>query len=220
MYNYENEPTMLDRATDLLERADKLDQAVSELQVFRSLLEDLDARTPIHLPPLELSRQQVEVIHAVRAAILRTAIALAVAILDSKGRDRASFGQIAELLKDTKLIEFFLEKRGHNNIAKAAMSKKLQEACDRYHQIYTGQPFQRVQQLRHDEIAHLLNREQPTPTSQHSDVVAIIDEIEDQVITLLKGLGMSPHFITLKEQAVEEAKLCWDTYFAGVAALH
>jgi hypothetical protein len=210
---------MLDRATDLLERADKLDKAVRELQVFRSLLEDLDARTAIHLPPLELSRQQVEAIHAVRAAILRTVIALAVAILDSKGRDRASFGQIVELLKDTTLIEFFLEKRGQTDTDKLVMSNNIQEVCDRYKQIYTGHPFQRVIQLRHDEIGHLLNREKPTPTSQRYDIFSIVDEIEHQVIRLHKGLGMSLHFITLKEQAVEQAKLFWDTYLAGVTAI-
>ena len=72
-----------------LEHADKLKKAVSDLQALRSLLEDLDARTAIHLPPLELSHQQGQAITSVRAAILRAAIALAVAILDSKGRDRA-----------------------------------------------------------------------------------------------------------------------------------
>ncbi len=63
-------------------------------------------------------------------------------------------------------------------------------------------------------------RKEPAPTSQHSDVFSITDEIERQVIMLHEGLGMLlPEFIALKKQAVEQAKLFWDTYFAGVAAL-
>ena len=154
-----------------------------------------------------------------RAAILRSAIALAVAILDSKGRDRASLGQITELLKDTTLVEFFLKSRGQGGAANA-MRKKLQEVCNCYQKLYSEQPFQRVQQLRHDEIGHLLKREQPTPTSQHPDVFAITDEIERQVVMLHEGLGMqSPQFVPLKKQAVEQAKLFWDTYFAGAVSL-
>jgi hypothetical protein len=218
-YNHREHQVMLDRANDLLERTNKLDDAVCDLQAFRSLLEDLNARSAPHLPPLELSRQQTAAVVAVRAAILRAAIALAVAMLDSRGRDRFSLGQIVELLKDTRLVEFFLNNRGHHGTANA-MSEKLQKVCNAYKQTYTGQRFQRVQQLRHDRIGHLLMRVQPTPTSDHFDVFAIIDEIEGQVITLHEGLGMlPPNFNSLKKHAVQQAKLFWDSYFAGVAAL-
>jgi hypothetical protein len=56
----------LDHANDVLERADKLDDAVSNLRAFRSLLEDLNARTSIDLPPLDLPPQQVRAIEMVR----------------------------------------------------------------------------------------------------------------------------------------------------------
>ena len=211
---------MLDRANDLLERANKLDDAVANLQVFRSLLEDLDARTANYLPPLKISRQQKQAIRAVRAAILRSAIALSIAILDFKRSDRASLGQITELLKDTPLTEFFLKARGQAGSVDDAMREKLQEVCDRYHQIYTSQSFLRVKQLRNAEIGHLLMQKEPTPTGEHSDVFAITDEIERQVITLHEGLGMTPpRFIELKTQTVEQAKLFWDTYFTGVTVI-
>jgi hypothetical protein len=209
----------LDHANDVLERADKLDDAVSNLRAFRSLLEDLNARTSIDLPPLDLPPQQVRAIEMVRAGILRSAIALVVAILDSKGRDRAGLGQIVELLNDESLVEFLLKKLREGRNAKP-VGEKLQEVSKRYQQLYTAQPFRWVQQLRHDEIGHLLMRKELTPPVQYSDIFALGDEIERLVITLHEGLGISsPRFIALKAQITEQAKVFWQTYFAGVAAV-
>ena len=198
---------MLDRANDLLDRVGKLDDAVTNLQAFRSLVEDLNAR--IDLPPLG-----VDPIRMVQASILRSTIALIVAILDSKGRDRASLGQIVELLKDRTLVEFFLKEHGQSGTD--AMSRKLCELCNDYHQIYTAQSFRWVQQLRNVEIGHLL-MVAPIPTVRYSDVYTLADEIERQVIALYEGLGMAspPNFIASTMQAVEHAKLFWQTYFAG-----
>jgi hypothetical protein len=101
---------VLDPANDLLDRADMLDDAVSNLQAFRSLLEDLNDRTSVDLPPLDLSQQQVRAIEMVRAAILRSAISLVVATLDPSDRrgNRASLGEIVKLLSDEALVEFLL----------------------------------------------------------------------------------------------------------------
>lgn len=63
---------MLDRSNEVLERANKLDDALSNLQAFQSLLEDLNGRTSVDLRPLELPQQQVQAIEMMRAAILRS----------------------------------------------------------------------------------------------------------------------------------------------------
>jgi hypothetical protein len=87
-------------------------------------------------------------------------------------------------------------------------------------QLYTAQPFRWVEQLRHDEIGHILMRKELTPTVQYSDIFALGDEIEQLVITLHEGLGIqSPRFIALKAQIAEQATVFWQTYFAGVAAV-
>ena len=162
---------MLDRANDLLERADKLDDAVSNLQAFRSLLDDLNARTPIDLPP-----PQVQAVGMVRAAILRSAIALVVAILDSKGSDRVSLGQIADLLKDQAFVQFLAKKL--NEGRGAIVDREKLHAVGYLHQrIYATAKFSRVKQLRHDEIGHLLMRKSVTPTVQYEDVFALADAI-------------------------------------------
>jgi hypothetical protein len=96
---------MLERANDVLERADMLDGAVSNLQAFRSLLEELNAGSPVALP-----RQQVQAVEMVRAAILRSAISLVVATLDRGDRrgNRASLGEIVRQLEDEPFAEFLL----------------------------------------------------------------------------------------------------------------
>jgi hypothetical protein len=202
---------VLDRANDLLERVDKLDEAVSNLQAFRSLSEDLNARTPINLPP-----QQTEAIGMVRAAILRSAIALVVAILDSKGSDRVSLGQIADLLKDQSFVQF-LEKKLYEGRSAIVDGHKLRAVTDLHQRIYATARFSWVKQLRHDEIGHLLMRKVSTPTVEYSDIFALVDVIEQLVILLHDGLGIHPpHFTTVKGEALDRAKLFWNTYFAGV----
>jgi hypothetical protein len=202
--------SMLDRANDLLDRVSKLDDAVTNLQEFRSLLEVLNAR--IDLPPLT-----VDPVRMIQAGILRSAIALIVAILDSRGSDRASLGQIVALLKDNKLVEFFLKKYGQGS--NDTMNKKLVEVCNRYNQICIAQSFQWVKQLRNVEIGHILMAA-PIPTIRLSDVYILADEIEQQVITLYEGLGIAspPNFSTEKRQTIEHANLFWNTYFLGRAA--
>ena len=68
---------VVDRGNDVLERAALLDDAVSDLHAFRSLLEELNNQPTVELPP-----EQVRAITVVRAATLRSAIGLAMAILD------------------------------------------------------------------------------------------------------------------------------------------
>lgn len=202
---------MLDRANDLLEATDKLDDAVANLQAFRCLLEGLNARTPIDLP-----QAQVHAVGMVRAGILRSAIALVVAILNSKGRDRASLGQISEALKDHTFVQF-LETTLYKGRGAVVDRKKLQDLCDCYHKISVAQQFGWVKQLRHDEIGHLLMRRTRSQKVEYSDTFALIDQIEGQVIMLHEGLGInSPRFLRQSKKTAEKAALFWNTYFAGV----
>jgi hypothetical protein len=212
---------VLDRANDLLERTDTLDHAVSNLQAFRSLLEDLNGRSSVDLPPLDVPHPQVWAIEMVRAAVLRSAISLVVATLDPADRlgNRASLGEIVKLLSDEALVEFLLTRLRKGRGAKP-INEKLHEVRDRYREISAGHSFKRVRDLRHNVIAHLLLPEEPTETVEYSDVFALADEIQRLVITLYEGFGIPPpQFLSLKEQTAAQAKLFWQTYFAGVAAV-
>ena len=96
---------VLDRANDMLERIYKLDDACATLHGFRSLLEDLNSRSPI-----ELSREQVHAVTIVRAGILRSAIGLAVAMLDKPDwrGNRASLGYIIGVSsEDEEAADFY-----------------------------------------------------------------------------------------------------------------
>jgi hypothetical protein len=203
---------MLDRANDLIERVGKLDDAVANLQAFRGFVEELDRRCPIRHGP------HVEPIRTVRAACLRSAIALVVAILDSKGSDRTSLGQIIKLLADAALEEFFLGKRGQRG-RDSSMRGKLAKLRDRYASVIDSDRFKCVAQLRHDQIGHLLIRDEDTPASEHIDVFWLADEAERLVLILHAGLGMlQPDFVKVRRETDANARMFWDTYLAAISA--
>jgi hypothetical protein len=101
------------------------------------------------------------------------------------------------------------------------VKQKLDEVRNRYDQISTGQTLKRVRELRHNAIAHLLLKDKALAIVEYFDIFALVEEIERLVITLYEGFGNipPPNFLSLKEQTVEQAKLFWQTYFAGAAAL-
>ena len=203
---------VLDRANDLLSCIYRLDDACAILHGFRSLLEDLNSRSPI-----ELSREQVDAVAIVRAGILRSAIGLAVAMLDKSDRrgNRASLGYIIEVLNEDEEAADCLSTPHATRVK--PIWQKLRE---RYEKILAGPIFEGVQRLRNDEIGHLLVREKPTPTVEYADTFALIDEIEKLLITLYEGLpDRQPRFAGLKKETAERAKLFWHTYLAGAAAL-
>jgi hypothetical protein len=200
------EAGMLDRANDLIGRASKLDDAVTNMQAFRGLLEELDRRCPIPYSP------HLDAIRMVRAASLRSAIGLATAILDRKRTDRASLGQVVELLEDPALGDFIMEKRGPCGMS------KLAELCDQYAKVVASDTFTRVSRLRHGEIGHLLIRDEDAPATEHSDIFELVDEAERLVILLHEGLAMlKPNFVNARCKTDANAKLFWDTYLAGIA---
>jgi hypothetical protein len=96
-----------DRANDVLDRLFKLDEVVTNTREFRAMLEDLHRRdlTTIGEP-------HVSAIHVARAGILRAAIGTVMSCLDpaDRGRgNRASVGQILDLLNDAELAAAFSE---------------------------------------------------------------------------------------------------------------
>jgi len=194
---------VLDRANDILERADTLNDAVSNLQAFRRLLEDLNDRTSVDLPALDLPQQQVQAIVMVRAAILRSTISLVVATLDPADRrgNRASFGEIVKLLSDETLEEFLLTTL-HKGRGAMPVKQKLREVRDHYDQISTGKTFKRVRDLRHNAIAHLLLQDKPLAAVEYSDIFVLADEIERLVVWLYEGFGNipPPNFSALKSR--------------------
>ncbi len=85
-----------------------------------------------------------------------------------------------------------------------------------YTKVIKGDIFDRVQRLRHDQIGHLLVRDEPVPTVEYADVFALIDEIETLMTLIYDGMGIgSPHFTDQKTKTAEEASRFWRTYRAG-----
>jgi hypothetical protein len=204
---------VIDRVNDVLERLYKLDDALSTLHGFRSLLEDLNSLSPIPLP-----RGQLHVVATVRAAILRSAIALAVATLertDSRG-NLASLGQILKLLQDEPVADFL--SKPHPLRDAKPIWQKVTDALMLYAKVIKGDIFDRVQRLRHDQIGHLLVRDEPVPTVEYADVFALIDEIETLMTLIYDGMGIGPpRFTHEKTKTAEEASRFWRTYLAGIS---
>lgn len=205
---------MLERANDVLDRAMKLDDAVAELRGYRSMLENLNSRSPI-----KLARPHVQALAVVRACILRSTIGLAVAVLDPPDQrrgNRASLGQIIEQLKDQNLSDFLTAPNAKRSAK--PNSQKLSDACTRYDRLYAGEMSKRVRLLRHS-IAHLLVQDASSlPRVDYSDIFALADEIEECLISLYQGFGIrEPYFIELKERSAERAELFWETYLRGVS---
>ena len=207
---------MLVRANDVLERAMKLDDAVAELRQHRSMLEDLSAR-----PPIKLARPHVLALAVVRACILRSTIVLAVAILDLPDRrrkNRASLGQIFDLLMDQALADVLAAPNAKRYATPNA--QKLAEARTVYDRLLAGETAARAHLLRHS-IAHLLAQAESSelPNVEYSDVFMLVDKIEQCFTLLYQGLGIRlARFVGLKELAAEQARLFWETYLRGVSA--
>ena len=197
-----------DRANKVIERACALDEAVINLHAFRSLLDDLSSRSPLVLPP-----EQLRAVEMVRAAILRSAIGLAVAILDPAREDRASLGQILKFLED-EAVSDRLTKPDPGRGAKP-LAHKLAELRNRYTEVCSGQLLKRVRKLRHT-VAHLLVSSEANDPVEYTEIFAIADEIREQVTMLFRAIGLrTPHFVTYETTAAR-AKLFLETYLAGV----
>ena len=205
---------LVDRANDVLERAELIDDGFSDLHAYRSLLLELNRRLPIELPP-----EQVRAISIVRSATLRSAIGLAVAILDPTDRrgNRASLGHVLEALKDKAVADYLFssDPRGRAK----PIPERLNEVRTEYERIRSSPLLLRIKNLRHGKIAHLLTGVEPDRSVEYSDIFVLVDQIEKMLVTLYEGFGMGPpHFLRLKERTSMDSNLFWYTYLAGAAS--
>jgi hypothetical protein len=200
-----------ERANDLIERIFALDEAVSNVRAFRASLENLHARD---LPSVK--EPHITAIVMVRAGILRAAISTVMACLDPSDRrgNRASVGQIIDMLKDQEVVEALRE---------PAISASQDEAIARvrrdYESLTNGDLFERGRRLRNDAIAHLLIPDDPTPTVTYETIYGLHD-IAERLLTdlyLVSSRG-TPQFIGHRGRLEEHARIFWDTYFAGMNA--
>jgi len=202
---------LIDRANEVVERLFALDDAIANVRAFRALLEDL------HVRDLSAVKEpHTSAITMVRAGILRSAIGGVMACLDPKDRrgNRASIGQILEMLKDAELVAVFPEAGTPKDAGVAA----LQGVMQAYEALTQGDLFERGRRFRNDAIAHLLIPDEPTPTVTYETIFALHDEAERMVVALYQVCDRGkPRFPDHHATVTKHAKIFWDTYFAGMA---
>jgi hypothetical protein len=204
---------LIARANEVIERLFALDEAVSNARAFRALLEDLHARDLS-----AVKEPHVTAITMVRAGLLRSAIATVMACLDPADRrgNRASVGQLVDMLKDGRLVAVFAEPGTPKDSGVAA----LQRAIVEYEALIKGDAFERGRRFRNDMIAHVLVNDEPTPTLTYETIFSLHDATERLVDDLYqvcdRGKSRYPdHLAAL----TEHARVFWDTYFAGMRAV-
>jgi AbiU2 len=204
----------IDRANDVIGRLFALDEAITNTRAFRALLEDLHARD------LSVVKEpHVTAITMVRAAILRSALGAIMACLDPKDwrGNRASVGQIIDLLKDEKLVAVFPEP----GTAKDSGVAALQRVTRDYDALIKGVAFEHGRQLRNDAIAHLLIPDERTPDVTYETIFSLHDAAERLVTSLYQVCDRGkPRYPDHLASLTEHAKVFWDTYFAGMAAVN
>jgi hypothetical protein len=202
---------LIARANDVIDRLFALDETVTNARAFRSLLEDLHARD------LSVVRgPHVTAITMVRAGILRATIGTVMACLDSRDSrgNRASVGQILNLLRDADLVAVFLKPGQPADLGVAA----LQRANSDYSALVVGDLFLRGRRIRNDMIAHTLMTVDPTPTVTYETIYALHDAAERLVADLYQVCYRgSPPFLDHQASLTEHAKVFWDTYFDGMS---
>jgi hypothetical protein len=157
--------------------------------------------------------RQADAVVMVRAAILRSAIGATMAVLDPEdGRrgNRASLGQILQLLKDANVAASLTKRCGPD-------APTIQSVGARYAALVRSDRFKRGRRLRNEKVAHVLIPDAPTPAVEYADVYALHDEAERLASDLHELCGRAPaHFIAQRRIVEERAKTFWDTYFAGL----
>jgi hypothetical protein len=204
------DPALIDRANEVLDRLFALDDAIVNARAFRALLENLHARDLS-----VVTGQHVAAISMVRAGILRAAIGSVMACLDPKDSrgNRASVGQILDMLQDEAVVAVFPEAEQAPDLGAAA----LQEARREYHALLHGDLFEQGRRLRNDAIAHILIPHDPTPTVTYETIHALGDAAARLVRNLYQVCYRGrPHFIEEDAELTEHANTFWDTYFRGM----
>ena len=203
---------LLDRANDLLERLFALDEAVANAGAFRATLENLHQRD---LGVLE--EPHISAIGMIRAGILRAAIGAIMACLDPSDPrgNRASVGQILELLEDNALAAVFPS----NASAAAEASTALASVRSEFETLRRDRAFTEGRALRNGAIAHILVSDQPIPAVKYDTFYKLHDAAQKLVTGLYVACGRGkPDFTTHQEKFDRLAATFWDTYFAGMRA--
>jgi hypothetical protein len=201
---------LIDRANAVIDRLFALDDAVANAAAFRAYLEELHGRD------LSVAREpHVAAIHIARAGILRGFIGATMACLDPPDwrGNRASLGQILELLKDSKVAAVF-PVRGDPPLSGAPLLPVVAQA---YEQLRGGELYGDGKRFRNDLIAHLLIPDEPTPTVEYKKVYSLHDTTKSLLADLYRvcdcGVPRSP---TYEAGFRNHAKIFWDTYWRGM----
>jgi hypothetical protein len=201
---------LIEKANEIIERVFALDDAVANARAFRAQLEDLHGRDLS-----VVTGPHVHAIAAVRAAILRAAIMGTMACLDPPGGDRASVGQILVMCKNAAVVAVMREAGTREETQTAA----LEQARAEYQALVDGEAYARGKRLRDDAIAHVLIRDDPTPTVEYETIYQLHDAAERLVTALYQVCDRGrPNFIEHQTTLVEGAKVFWDTHFRGMQA--
>jgi hypothetical protein len=199
------DPAAVKAANDLMERLEPLALTLTNARAFRALLEDLHAR---HLA--EVKPPHVDVVHMVRAAILRAAISTIMAAVDTKSRDRASIGQIVHMFEGVDLS--VLASRWPNAGFGAAT---LQQVKDDWQALLQSAGFKNCKAHRDNTVAHTLML--ATPTVENEDYFRLHDAAEGFASRLFTICGFgTPDFREYAPRLTANAKVFWDTYWKGM----
>ena len=203
---------LIDRANEAIERLFALDEAITNARAFRAVLEDLHARDLS-----AVKEPHITAITMVRAGILRSAIGTIMACLDPADwrGNRASVGQIIDMLKDEKLVAVFPEPGTPKDLGIAALQRVTRD----YGALIKEDAFERGRRLRNDAIAHVLIPGEPTPELTYETIFSLHDAAEQLVTGLYQVCDRGkPRYPDHQATLTEHARVFWDTYFAGMPA--
>jgi hypothetical protein len=200
---------------EVLDRLFALNDAMESATAFCAYLRELNAHdvlvTEYLVTPSDVEAKHVAATRWVHAGIVRAAIGTIMACLDpedSRRGNRASVGQIIQLLKDETLVDYFAS-------AGQGSTAALQRARGSYEDLVKGDLFDRAKWLRHDVVGHILIRDTPTPKVRYEDVYDLRDAAERIVTDLNAACGRQK---PKPAPVAEQAKFFWDTYLLGMAS--
>jgi hypothetical protein len=128
--------------------------------------------------------------------------------------NRASIGQIVDLLKDEKLVAAFPEPGTSRDLGVAALQRVTRD----YDALVKGALFEGGRRLRNDAIAHLLISNERTPQVPYETIFSLHDATEKIVTDLYQVCDRGkPRYPDHRATLTEHAQVFWDTYFAGMA---
>jgi len=211
------DPVMRKCADDVIERLVTAAKTLDNARAFRAFVEDLHRRD---LTVVQGARAGAIIV--ARASFVRSTISAIMAVLDPPDYrgNRASIGQILRLLEDPNVAAALTDHAARfgqpaESRAGAPTIASVGAAWDR---VRKDDRYNRAKDLRNDLLAHVLVSEHPTPTVPYEDIFSLHDDAHRMVADLLELC--LPHYHFVSRLALEhQAKVFWDTYFAGMVAV-